>query len=162
MEVNDFILKYGKRSNELQGKTAKPLEQYSFKMVKITIPQLLQESKFKEIAEKLLKIKNVEDNQNLINFVLWVGDEIEAINKRESELLSTPPDAEMIQAGIHKLNTFGIIGTLESLSSNILDWDKLLKLTYYDVFIKLLLNKTTNDIQRNYQKIMMEKSKQRK
>ena len=162
MEITELILKYGTRSNELQGKVAKPLQEYSFNKVKIKLPYLLEQGNFEEVAKCLLKIKNVERNQNLINFVLWVKDELAEINEREIKVLSSEPDIEMIQAGIHRLNQFGVVGTLESLSTNVLDWQKLKKLPYYDIFIKLFLNKTTNDIQKNYHKIITEKKKQKK
>lgn len=162
MEITDFILKYGTRINELQGVKAKPLQDYSFKKVKIKIPTLLENGDFEGVAKCLLKLDKVENSQELLNFILWVKDELTEINERENKTLSTHPDIEMIQAGIHRLNQFGLVGTLESLSTNILDWKKLLKLSYYDVYVKLLLNKTTNDIQKNYHKIITEKSKAKK
>lgn len=160
MEITELLLKYGQRKNSIDGIECKPLKEFSFKTVKQTIPNLLKEGNFKAIAKKLLK-KEVKEDNNLINFVLWVKDELKGIEEME-KALSTTPEIELVQAGIDKLNQFGIVGTLQSLSDNILDWKKIMKLPYIDVYYKLLINKVTSDIQKNYHKIMMEKSKQKK
>lgn len=162
MEITDFILKYGTRSNVYDGKTCKPINQFSFKMVKITLPELLKNGQYSKIVKKLLKIKVDKESQELLNFILWVKDQLEEIAKQEENTLNSIPEPEMIQAGIHKLNQFGVIGTLQSLSNNVLDWKKILTLSYLDVYYKLLINKISNEIQKDYHNIMAEKAKQKR
>jgi hypothetical protein len=161
MEVADFILKYGVRSNTLNGKQCKDLKLFSFKMIKIDLPELLSKGDFKGVAKKLLKIDSSNDNE-LMSFVLWVKDELLLINKIENANLSSPPDPDLIASGIHKLNELGIVATLNGLSEDITKWNKIIRMPYIDVYYKMLLNKRIADIQKNYHKIQTEKAKNKR
>jgi hypothetical protein len=161
MEIADFILKYAVRSNTLNGKQCKDLKLFSFKTVKIDLPELLIKGDFIGIAKKLLKVNECNDNE-LINFVLWVKDELALINKIENANLSSPPDPDLIASGINKLNELGIVATLNGISEDITKWNKIIKMPYIDVYYKMLLNKRISDIQKNYHKIQTEKAKNKR
>jgi hypothetical protein len=161
MEITDFILKYGIRSNTLNGKQCKDLKLFSFKTIKIDLPDLLSKGDFKGVAKKLLKINSCNDNE-LINFVLWVKEDLDLISKIENTNLSSPPDPDLIASGIHKLNELGIVATLNSISEDVTKWKKIIKMPYIDVYYKMLLNKRISDVQKNYHKIQTEKAKHKR
>jgi len=161
MEIADFILKYGVRSNTLNGKKCNDLKLFTFKTIKIVLPELLSKGDFKGIAKKLLKVNECNDNE-LMSFILWVKDELALINKIENVNLSSPPDPDLIASGIHTLNELGIVATLNGVSEDITKWKKILNMPYIDVYYKMLLNKRIADIQKNYHKIQTEKAKNKR
>lgn len=157
----DFLKKYGERKNSLNGIEAKQMIAYSYKLVKIDLPELIEQNDYENVVYKLLKIKDYNGG-DVLNFILWVVDELEKINKMEADYLSSEPEIELIQAGINNLNNYGKIGMLYSLSSNILEWKKILNMPYCEIFDLLLYQKEKAQIEKNYNKIITEQSKRKR
>ncbi|WP_418513717.1 hypothetical protein [Corallibacter sp.] len=102
--------------------------------------------------EEVLKIK-ITDFFGLINSV---KEQIIRINKAEASSLVSENTNFKWEAvnGSERLQKFGIYNTLESLSGgDILKWNQIMELPYSDVFMKLLLDKTNNDLQFEMQQI---------
>ena len=163
--MNDlqFILQYAKVNNIINKMQCRNLIEYSFDIVKLQIPELLEQSKYLEIAELLFDKKfRIIKIQELISFILWVRDEILHINKIEKAKLHNNTEPELIQAGIKQLDVFGNINIIDSLANgDVLKWDLILQLPYYRVLDKLAKSNVENQIQKNYQKIMEQKSKRK-
>lgn len=152
----DIILEFGTRINELEGVKIESLIHLPYKFVKQDLPKLIENSEFEIIAEKIIGKEIIKDKDKIINFALFVMDEVKKINENES-VLSSIPEPEMIAAGIDRLENFGIYGVARSLTDDILKVNEILELPYSDVFMALYYNKTTNDIQKNYSEIIKKK-----
>jgi hypothetical protein len=152
----NFILEFGKRINKLDDIEINSLIHLPYKFIKKDLPLLFQNNEFQIIAEKIIGKPIVKDNDKIINFALWVSDELKKINENE-KVLSSDPEPEMIAAGINKLDVFDIYGVARSLTNDVLKVNEILELPYSDVFMALYYNKTTNDIQKAYQEIIRKK-----
>lgn len=70
--------------------------------------------------------------------------------KKYEGLLSTNADDKLINAGSEQLNQFGDLNTIDALAGgDILKWEMILKLDWWDVFNKLYKTKIENDIRIN-------------
>jgi hypothetical protein len=155
VDVN-FILEFGTRINTLDEVTIESLIHLPYKFIKQDLPKLIQNNEFEIIAEKIIGKTIVKDKDKIINFALWVSDELKQINENEN-VLSSNPEPEMITAGINRLEKFGIYGVARSLTDDITKVNEILEMPYSDVFMALYYNKTTNDIQKAYQEIIRKK-----
>lgn len=152
----DIILEFGTRINELDGVKINSLIHLPYKFIKQDLPKLLENNDFEIIAEKIINKPIVKDKDKIINFALWVMDQLKVLNENEN-VLQSKPEPEMIAAGIDRLERFGIYGVARSLTDDILKVNEILELPYSDVFMALYYNKTTNDIQKNYSEIIKKK-----
>jgi len=78
-----------------------------------------------------------------------VKEQLETINRAEQQLESDHinPKWEAVE-GSKRMAKFGILNILDNLSDgDILKWKKVKNLQFSDVFAKLLMDKTKNDIQ---------------
>jgi hypothetical protein len=154
-----FYIKHGKKVNSINGFKAKPLLKYSFKIVKYEVPTLINQGKFVELAKLLLDGKTGVLNATiLLNFVLWVINEIENINQIEQNNLNSEPDNDMINSGINQLDVFGYLNVVDTLAGgDILKWESILALPYENVLDKMIKNTIESKIQKNYQKLISKK-----
>lgn len=163
----DFILRFGKASDTLGKWKSKPLTELPFGLVKIEIPELLNRGKTEDVVIKILKhqysdfeLKHTQGE--IIAFVLWVKNQIEFINKIENAYLHSEPEPELIASGVHLLDEFGVMVTIDNLAGgDILKYDKIKALPYFEVYQKLKMDKIQNEIKNRYEKIMTEKSKRK-
>ena len=69
----------------------------------------------------------------------------------------------MLVAGIHRLNEFGIATTVEKIAK---DWnmkpEEVEAIPYFKIYEKMKLDKVQGEINKNYQKIIEEKSKRKR
>lgn len=160
-EQMELIVQFGKRSNSINNIECKPLIEFSYKTVKVKLPDLLKENKFIEIANLLFKNKiEIENANELLYFILWAIDSLKTINENELKFLSSPPDTDLILADIESLNIFGELNVIDTIAgSDALKWNKVWKLKYSTVFDKLLKNKYEGIVQKNYKKIIENKTK---
>lgn len=160
----ELIVKFGKRSNNLFGVDVASIIYFPYRFTKIDLPELLQEGNIEEIINIICKEKEIEKKeitqQETISFVLWLKDEIEAIQQLESRYLQSQPDPDMIAAGVNDLNEFGELNVIDSLAGgDILKWDEVGKLPYHKVFDKLRKNIIEKKVNANYQRIITTKNK---
>lgn len=161
----EILMKYSKRSNKLFNIELPMLIYFSYRFVKIDLPELLSSGNIEEILKLICDEKNIEYNQQsnitaseLISFVLWLKDEIEIVQRLEQEHLSSPPDNDMIAAGVHELNELGEINVIDQLAGgDILKWELIEQLPYYKVFDKLKKNTVEAKVNKEYQKIISKK-----
>lgn len=168
----DVIVKSGKRINKVCGVEFERLIYFGYWFVKVELTELLRESKFTEMILLLLneigQIKTIEEvsqenHTKLFQFVLWVKDELEAIANIELEYLQSEPDNDLINAGIKELDELGEINTIDNLANgDILKWEQIKKLPYYQVFDKLRKQTLESKINKRYQKILTDKQKRKK
>lgn len=156
-----FIIKHGKRVDTLKGIKCKSFFEYSVKIIKQELPELLKDGKYIEVARLLLnsKLKGLKAN-DLLSFILFVLDELEQIAKNELANLNSPPDFDLQMAGIDKLDKFGVINIIDQLAGgDVTKWEDCWELSYGDAFVKLCKNNVEREIQKNYQKIIEQKHK---
>lgn len=170
-QVFDKLLKYGKRWNPERDvikkiKTKPLLLYYSYKFVKETLPSYLTSGNIEELLIDLgIKKPHKLKAQEVIPLVLWFIDEIKSISKLEKDYLSTPPDAEMLSAGIETLNELGEWATVDML---VITWmgaythEEIWNMPYHEVFNKQREMKLRGDIQKKLAKIQLDKSKRKK
>lgn len=163
------ILKSGKRNNSIMGVEFESVNNLSYGFVKVEIQNQIKSLNFVELVrlalEEMKVIKTNEeiekwDHNEILSFVLFLNDELERIAEIEVNELSTDPEPEMIQAGVHELNQFGELNTIDALAEgNILNYDLVLKQPYILVFSKLKKTKIENQIGKRLQEIHANKAK---
>lgn len=114
----NFLVKNGKRSHILLNFDFESLIYCKWGFVKETIPGLFAKNDFETLFFLMLKDRNQKvfclgdvrqiNVNEAMAFILWLIDEMKAINELESQFLKNDPDPKMINAGIHKLDQFGI------------------------------------------------------
>lgn len=98
-------------------------------------------------------VQNIEVNQAM-SFILWIIDELKTIRELESNYLRSDPDVKLLQAGINKLDQFGLMNTLDNLAKgDILKYDLIRELPYNVVFDKQYMEVTKADIEKKLSKI---------
>lgn len=159
----NFLLKNGKRSSKLLNFDFESLIFNSFGFVKQELPDLLNGNDFEKLFLWMFKDRGVFlfscdiekiSNADAMAFVLWIIDEVKSISELEMTYLQSSPDVKMIQAGIDKLNKFGILNTLDHLAGgDVLKYEKIKKLPYNVVFDKQYMEITKNEIEKKLAKI---------
>ena len=166
----DLILKYGKASSKIAGFESKPFIELPYGLVKIDLPALQRsESDSEAIINLIMKLQFPEfdiesaSGNEIVSFSLWIKEQQEFIYSIEEKYLSSEPEPEMMAAGIHQLNEFGDMVTVDALAKgDILKYDETKALPYFRVYEKLKLDKVNRDIEKRYQKIMEEKAKRKR
>ena len=88
------------------------------------------------------------------SFILWIIDEVKAIQDLEIDNLKSNPTIKQLQAGINELDKFGLDNTRDNLTDGKLwHYDKINNMPYYKVFDKQLMEITKNKINEKMAKI---------
>ncbi len=164
----DLMLKYGKPSDTIGKWKSKPFIELPYGIVKKDLPNYQKQNLIIETIELTLecqfkdfKISKATGNE-VVGFLLWIRSQQEFINEIEKQNLQTEPEVEMVAAGLHLLNPFGELVTIDSLAKgNVLEYANIESLPYFKVYEKLKLDKTHREIEKRYQKIIEEKSKRK-
>lgn len=170
IQTNDLqrMLKYGKASDTIGEFTSKAFIELPYGLVKIRIPKLLSEGETEAAVGSIMQsqfvnfdIQNATGNE-IVGFFLWVQQQMEHLAYIEKTFLSSDPEPEMLAAGIMKLNEFGEMATIDQLAKgNILEYEKIEALPYFQVYQKLKLDKAHREIEKKYSKIMADKAKRK-
>lgn len=160
----DNILKYGKASHKIGELESRPFIELPYGLIKIDLPALQKKQDMEGMVSLIMKaqfpefsVADVSGNQ-IVSFLLWIRDQQEFISQIEQNYLQSDPEPEMMAAGIHQLNEFGDMVTIDALAKgDILKYDEIKALPYYKVYEKLKLDKVNRDIEKRYQKILSKK-----
>lgn len=164
-EEMKLLIATGKRSNRIGKHQVKSLIYHPYWMVKVELPDMLKNARFTELVQELFekKLKRAKP-KDVFSVVLWVKDELEAIYRLESEYLSSPPDTDLVNAGIKDLDQLGEFNVIDNLVTG---WngayshEDVKSMPYHFIFDKLRKNNIEAKISKRYQKIIMEKNKKR-
>lgn len=77
------------------------------------------------------------------------------------EQLKREPNEDMVEAGMDKMDRFGVLGIYYGISKNPVDWDAISETRFNLMYTKLLMDKETAEIQERYSKSVQRKQKQR-
>lgn len=164
----DLILNYAQVKDHIGGFTSKPLIKLPYGLIKVEIPEIIKAGTLEEVAEAVLKHQhetfNIKDHSeaDIMPFVLWVKNQIEHIANLEAKYLQSEAEAEMVASGIHLLDEFGALTTIDSLAGgDILKHEAIKALPYFVIYQKLKLDKIQNEIKKRHEKIIIEKSKRK-
>jgi len=159
----NFLIKNGKRSSFLLNFDFESLIFTEWGLIKFDLPDLFATGKFEELFFLLLKDRGVnvficniqkEPIAKVLNFILWIRDELETISELEKTYLSSNPSAKMFQAGINKLDQFGAMNTVDSLAGgDVLKYELVKKLKYNVVFDKQYREVISGEIQSKLAKL---------
>ena len=167
-DVPENLLKVLKRSNTLLGIEADELPEMQWGRVK-EIQEAMGDGDIISAVLKTLEHKKVINIQLILGleykiflyFCSWLSEQLENISNMEAQLIGETNE-DLNEAGVADLNKFGWLNALDSLAGNdITKWQQVYELPYKDVYIKLLKDKETADIQARYQDIMKRKSKRK-
>lgn len=115
----NLIFEYGVRSSVICGYDFEDLTLFSFRYVKETIPNLMEQNNVLEIVKEGLKEKGKKfteaTDEELGAFYLWIVDEIKRIAELERDTLYRPTKPEHIAAGIENLNIFEGFNVVDAL-----------------------------------------------
>ena len=173
IKPNDFknIIKFGKRWNpekdKLKKTQTKPmLIYYTYEFVKVNLPSYLTSGNIQALLIEVFNLKSIKglQIQQVMPIFLWFYDELKKVKELEETYLSTPPDNDMLRAGVETLNELGEEATIDML---VKDWgvythDEVRQMEYHKVFNKLRLMKLQGDIQRKLANIQKERAKQKR
>jgi len=159
----NFLLKNGKRSSILLNFDFESLIYLKWGLLKETLPDLFAKNDFEKLFFLMLKdrgvnlflndIQKIEVNKAM-SFILWIIDELKKINELETTYLKSDPDSKLLQAGIHKLDQFGLMNTLDNLARGCpWDYDKVRELRYSVVFDKQYMEIIKSEIEKKLTKI---------
>jgi len=159
----NFLIKNGKRSSILLNFDFESLIYLKWGLLKETLPELFTKNDFEKLFFLMLKdrglhlfkadIQKIEVN-HAMSFILWVIDEMKTIRELESTYLRSDPDVKLLQAGINKLDQFGLMNTLDNLAKgDVLKYDLIRELPYNVVFDKQYLEVTKSEIEKKLAKI---------
>lgn len=159
----NFLIKNGARSSKIINFDFESVIYFKWSFLKETLPELFASNDFEKLFLLALKDRGVNlflndiqkiDIVEAMSFILWIVDELKSIRELESNYLSSDPDVKLIQAGIHKLNQFGINNTLDNLAKgDVLKYNEIRNLPYNVVFDKQFLEITKADIEKKLSKI---------
>jgi len=137
----DFLIKNGKRSSYLCNFDFESLIYTKWGLLKEQLPELFKNNDFEQLFFLLLKdrglhpfridIQNIEVNKAM-SFILWIIDEMKTIRELESQYLRSDPDVKLLQAGINKLDQFGIKNTLFNLGGKDFEKHNVIRNTPYN------------------------------
>lgn len=159
----DFLVKNGKRSSKLFNFEFDSLIYSGWGLVKERLPELFTKGEFDRLFFEMLRdrgynvfmsaVQKMETNE-AIKFILWIRDELEAIANLEKTYLVSSPSAKLFQAGINRLDQFGLLNTIDNLANgDILKYDEVRKLRYNVVFDKQYRDIILKEIQEKLSKI---------
>lgn len=162
-EEFNFLLKNGKRSSKLLNFDFESLIYSNWATVKETLPDLFAKNEYDKLILLLFKERGINhficDIHNIsiadgMSFILWIIDEVKAIQDLEIDNLRSNPSIKQLQAGINELDKFGIDNTRDNLTDGKLwHYDKINNMPYYKVFDKQLMEITKNKINEKMAKI---------
>lgn len=160
------MMKFGKPSNQIGGFTSKPFIELPFGLIKKDLPALQKKGDIIAVVNLVMKFQYANfdaENQTgneIMSFLLWIKEQQEFINHIEQTNLHREPKAEMLAAGIHRLDEFGVYATIDNLAGgDLLKHSDIERMPYYKIYEKLKLNKVQQDIEEAYQKIIEKKRK---
>ena len=129
------------------------------------IKQLINSDDDADLIHIITKVQGVEESEVLdmkivevFGLINSIQEQIQRIYKAELSSLSSDNTNIKWEAvnGSERIQKFGIYNTLNTLSNgDILKWNAILELPYADVFMKLLLDKTNNDLQTEMQNLKL-------
>lgn len=145
METVDypFLKKFAKRSGTLGDARIENLSGLPWWTVKEIIPAMFNSEQWEEAMAEILSrdlnwVKKRKNKEKFL-FLLWIKDQYDQINDLERTYHYIPPNPKMVAAGVRNLDVLGNLNTLDLLAQgDILKWDLVKKMTYGDVFDKLL------------------------
>lgn len=162
---NDFIFlkKNGVRSSILLNFDFEDITLTSWGLLKETLPDLFVKNDFQELFFLLLKDRGIHVFRNDIekvrvkdamSFILWIIDELGVISELERTYLRSDPDVKLVQAGINRLDQFGLMNTLDNLTDGkFWDYDKVRKSPYNVIFDKQYKSIIINDVEKKLSKL---------
>lgn len=149
------LYKYIKERNKLFGSKRKDISMLKFLFVKEELPKLLNNSQYNDIIIKtidfrysvVLKVLLVTlSKYKKLEYCIGVKNAFEKQMELEQRILSKPPTAEQVDAGIQRLDIFGSQGILRGLvDNNPMVFEDIKKYTYGQIFDTLLYSRLTND-----------------
>lgn len=159
----NFLVKNGKRSSFLLNFDFQSIIYSKWFIVKETLPDLFLKNDFEQLFFLMLKDRGLHpflndvkriDLKDGIAFILWLIDEMKSINELESQYLRSEPDIKMLQAGINKLDQFGLLNTLDNLAKgDILKYDAIRQMPYNVIFDKQYMEVAKSEIEKKLSKI---------
>ena len=175
VNINDIVakdfqlmLKFGKPSNVIGKYQSKPFIELPYGIIKKDLKAYQKQELISESIELLMqnqfedfKISKASANE-VIGFLLWIKSQQEFIKNIEEQNLHSEPEPEMLAAGIHRLNEFGIATTVEKIAK---DWNMIPEEVeakpYFKIYEKMKMDKIQGEINKAYQKILEAKSKRK-
>lgn len=125
-------------------------------MAKQGIDEAMIQRVFKLSGHKKVTIEN-KPITAFFTTINEIENQFKYLRELESKL-QTDVDNDLVASGIDELNVFGDLNVIDALAGgDILKWEKVLELSYEDVYNKLLKNKKENDIKRNLELIRKSK-----
>ncbi len=155
----DFAIKYSKQSEAKDILCFGDLTKKTFGEVKDLQQQFSEKDyfvKFITQCEKLLYL----DVFTFFAYYNYVINEVSRVNSIESQLLGHEANGDEINANIDKLNEMGVGIQIDTLAlGQVWMYETIRGMNYEDCLYKLVLEKRRSDYQRDYQNIMLNKSK---
>lgn len=117
----------------------------------------IYEYDYENLSDSLLEVLKLPFTEVYCKGLNYL-EQFKEIAEAEAIHLKSTTTNEQLQAGVKMFDEFGVMNTIDSLANgNILNYDKVLKIDYNTVFIKLKMLKFASQYKENYSKIMNRK-----
>lgn len=154
-----FIKKYSIRTGDIAGHHLDDLTHLPWQILKHEVPECFERGDLKQAIVLILNNsgKNItlheveklpQPEKDL--FLMWVNDQYDAIGAAEKRYLTSPPDPDMLRAGIKELDILEDINLIDQLAGgDILKWNAVRNLPYSEIFSKQLKLVIEKKIEKN-------------
>lgn len=160
MDIAEFnvLLKHANPSDTFLNKRASDITSWRY----CDVMDFVDDGTLMGMATKATGLTEQEilkgDGHDFVKFLKHLKNEAEKIVELEKRLGSEPTD-ELVNAGIDRLNAFGVVLVYYSISNDPRDWDAISELPYNKIWTRMMLDKVNGDIQRNIEKMQAQKQK---
>ena len=112
-------------------------------------------NKYAGLNESMLLMGKASEYISLLRHVKNEFDKVSKLMKQ----LEREPDGDMINAGVDKMNTFGVLGVYYAIDKNPTKWDEISETPFIMMYSKLMMDKISGEIQEEYSRIQADKQK---
>ena len=156
-----FALKYSRKTKAKDVYKIGPLTNRTFYEVKELQRLMSDENGFEQSILFVLELSGQKDPDlfQFFSFFNYCKEEIERVNIMEENALGYTPTTDEERAGIDRFNKFGYVLAIDSLAKgNVLKWNEVKNIPYEDAFMKLMIDKTRNDFDKDLFKVQNSKA----
>ncbi len=170
-EFRDYFIdkkQYYKKSNEFLGFVIEDFQELSYEFVN-DIRDKINTTPLNEFIKFVTGCSDKEflsaSDSDFFYFFNWLVTEIEKTIKLEEHLGSLKSDYDtqdgvLVQAGVERLNKYGVFGVVDELSNgDLTKHDEILKRPYSYILTKLFRDKEKSIVQENVNGILKQPSK---
>lgn len=158
-------------SNTFMGRTITDILEWPFcDVMELAVKDTIEVLKtvLQKHAKAKGKLKPISEKQMIsgparefVSLIRHLQNEFQKVGMLMKQL-EKDPDADLQNAGIDKMDKYGIVGIYYSIDPNPLKWDEISEVSFGKMYTKLSIDKDMADIKTAHSKIIHEKNNRKK